>query len=122
MRRWLDQRTDAALFAASVGNAPSLVDVIKTVHPKPGSRERERLRTVVFPEHSDLAIAVAERIIELLNDPKRARAMGERGRSFVAERFSCDQHLQNTLELYDELLSTPKSAPSRIGHEWRLNE
>jgi glycosyltransferase involved in cell wall biosynthesis len=65
---------------------------------------------------------MAERIIELLNDPKRARAMGNRGKSFVAERFSCDRHLQNTLELYDELLSAPKSAPSRIGHEWRLNE
>jgi glycosyltransferase involved in cell wall biosynthesis len=65
---------------------------------------------------------MAERIIEFLNNPKRARAMGERGRSFVAERFSCDRHLQNTLELYAELLSTPKSAPSRIGHEWRLNE
>ena len=65
---------------------------------------------------------MAERIIELLNDPQRSRSMGERGRSFVAEKFSCDRHLQNTLELYDELLSTPKSAPSRIGPEWRLNE
>jgi glycosyltransferase involved in cell wall biosynthesis len=65
---------------------------------------------------------MAERLIELLIDPKRARAMGERGRSFVAERFSCDRHLQNTLELYDELLSKAKSAPSRIGQEWRLNE
>jgi glycosyltransferase involved in cell wall biosynthesis len=65
---------------------------------------------------------MAERIIELLNDPKRARAMGERGRLIAAEKFSCDRHLQNTLELYDELLSKPKSAPSRIGHEWRLNE
>jgi len=65
---------------------------------------------------------MAEHLIELLNDPKRAQAMGQRGRSFVAERFSCDRHLQNTLELYDELLSSPKSAPSRIGHEWRLNE
>jgi 60 kDa SS-A/Ro ribonucleoprotein len=43
VRRWLTQRTDAALFAASVGNAPSLADVIKMVHPKPGSREREAL-------------------------------------------------------------------------------
>jgi glycosyltransferase involved in cell wall biosynthesis len=65
---------------------------------------------------------MAERIIELLNEPKRARAMGERGKSIAAEKFSCDRHLQNTLELYDELLSTPKHAPSRIGHEWRLNE
>jgi 60 kDa SS-A/Ro ribonucleoprotein len=43
VRRWLDQRTDAALFAASVGNAPSIVDIVKMVHPKPGTREREAL-------------------------------------------------------------------------------
>jgi 60 kDa SS-A/Ro ribonucleoprotein len=43
VRRWLDQRTDAALFAASVGNAPSLMDVVKMVHPKPGTPEREAL-------------------------------------------------------------------------------
>jgi L-malate glycosyltransferase len=65
---------------------------------------------------------MAERIIGLLNEPKRAQAMGERGKLIAAEKFSCDRHLQNTLELYDELLSTPKPAPSRIGHEWRLNE
>jgi glycosyltransferase involved in cell wall biosynthesis len=65
---------------------------------------------------------MAARIIEVLNEPKRARAMGERGKLIAAEKFSCDRHLQNTLELYDELLSTPGSAPTRIGHEWRLNE
>ena len=65
---------------------------------------------------------MADRIIELLDEPKRACAMGERGKLIAAEKFSCDRHLQNTLELYDELLSTPKPAPSRIGHEWRLNE
>jgi glycosyltransferase involved in cell wall biosynthesis len=65
---------------------------------------------------------MAERIIELLSAPGRARAMGERGKLIVVEKFSCDRHLQNTLELYDELLSTPKPSPSQIGHEWRLNE
>jgi glycosyltransferase involved in cell wall biosynthesis len=65
---------------------------------------------------------MAERIIEVLNDRPRARAMGERGKLVAAERFSCDRHLQNTLELYDELLSTPGSAATRIGQEWRLNE
>jgi glycosyltransferase involved in cell wall biosynthesis len=65
---------------------------------------------------------MAERIIELLNEPGRARAMGERGKLIVVEKFSCDRHLQNTLELYDELLSTAKPSPSQIGHEWRLNE
>ena len=43
VRRWLDQRTDAALFAASVGNAPSIADVVKMVHPNPTTREREAL-------------------------------------------------------------------------------
>jgi len=65
---------------------------------------------------------MAERIIELLNDPKRAREMGERGKLIAAERFSCDRHLQNTLELYDELLEKPKSAQSGISREWRLSE
>jgi glycosyltransferase involved in cell wall biosynthesis len=65
---------------------------------------------------------MANRIIEVLVEPERARVMGERGRLFVAEKFSCDRHLQNTLELYDELLSAPNSSPSRIGHEWRLSE
>src|SRR5262245_53851064 len=43
VRRWLDQRTDAALFAASVGNAPSLADIVKMVHPKPRTPQREAL-------------------------------------------------------------------------------
>src|SRR5437762_2294010 len=37
------------------------------------SRERERLRTVVFPEHSDLALAVAERITEIIQRETRAK-------------------------------------------------
>lgn len=67
-------------------------------------------------------VKMAERIIDVLSDPQRARAMGERGKLIAAERFSCDRHLQNTLELYDELLSTKATSPKRIGHEWRLNE
>jgi glycosyltransferase involved in cell wall biosynthesis len=47
---------------------------------------------------------MAARMIELLRDPKRARAMGERGKLVVEEKFSCERHLQNTLELYDELM------------------
>jgi glycosyltransferase involved in cell wall biosynthesis len=47
---------------------------------------------------------MAERMIELLHDPKRARAMGERGRLVVEKKLSCERHLQDTLELYDELM------------------
>ena len=38
-----------------------------------GSRERERLGTVVFPEHSDLAAAVADRIVEVIDRETRAK-------------------------------------------------
>src|SRR6267378_3954294 len=37
------------------------------------SRDRERVRTVVFPEHSDLAGAVAERIVEVIHRETRAK-------------------------------------------------
>jgi len=38
-----------------------------------GSRERERLRTVVFPEHGDLAVAVADRMVEVIQRETRAK-------------------------------------------------
>lgn len=39
--QWLEARTDEQLFSGSVGNDPSLADVIKMVHPKPKSTSRE---------------------------------------------------------------------------------
>jgi glycosyltransferase involved in cell wall biosynthesis len=48
---------------------------------------------------------MAARMIELLRDPRRACAMGERGRLVVEEKYSCERHLANTLELYSKLLS-----------------
>lgn len=41
VQRWLETRTDEQLFRASVGNAPSLADLVKMVHPKPGNATRE---------------------------------------------------------------------------------
>ena len=60
---------------------------------------------------------MAERIIELLSDSTRADAMGERGKVIVEEKFSCEHHLNNTLELYDELLASPKRTAARIGEK-----
>ena len=42
VQRWLDQRTDAALFAASVGNAPSLADVDQDGPPEAGDAASAR--------------------------------------------------------------------------------
>ena len=41
--QWLEGRSDAQLFNGSVGNSPSLADVIKMVHPKPASASRAAL-------------------------------------------------------------------------------
>lgn len=60
---------------------------------------------------------MAAGIIRLLNDPERSRAMGQLGRSLVAAKFSCDRHLQNTLELYDELLNAPGTATAHVSNE-----
>lgn len=43
VREWLDARDPAALFKASVGQDPSLVDIVKMVHPKPKDAAREAL-------------------------------------------------------------------------------
>ena len=48
---------------------------------------------------------MAERIIQVLANDENARAMGSRGKAIVAEKFSSEHHLRNTLDLYDELLT-----------------
>lgn len=43
VQTWLAGKTDSELFRGSIGNDPSLADVIKMVHPKPSTPERENL-------------------------------------------------------------------------------
>ncbi|MEO9827550.1 MAG: RNA-binding protein [Paracoccaceae bacterium] len=43
VQNWLNTATDRGLLNANIGNDPSLADVIKMVHPKPKSAEREAL-------------------------------------------------------------------------------
>ena len=43
VQQWLSARTDEQLFKDSVGNAPSLADVVKMVHPKPATDARRAL-------------------------------------------------------------------------------
>ena len=43
VQRWLTARSDDQLLRASVGQQPSLADVIKMVHPKPNTPQRQAL-------------------------------------------------------------------------------
>ncbi len=45
---WIEVRSDAELFAASVGNSPSLADIIKMVHPRPATAQREALYAYII--------------------------------------------------------------------------
>ncbi|MEZ4382161.1 MAG: hypothetical protein R3A79_12495 [Nannocystaceae bacterium] len=55
IQRWLDARSDAALFRASVGNDPSLADIIKMVHPKPAEASRRALYAYLIGRPYDVA-------------------------------------------------------------------
>jgi len=68
---WLEKQTDDALFRASVGDAPSLADVVKMVHPKPVSPSRRALYGyLIGKDHvaADLPPLVA-RFEAFKNDP-----------------------------------------------------
>lgn len=43
VRQWLDARSDEQIFRGSVGNDPSLADIVKMVHPHPRTASRRAL-------------------------------------------------------------------------------
>lgn len=53
---------------------------------------------------------MAARIVALLRDQSGARQMGQRGRTVVEQRFSCEAQLQSTVSLYDQLLTRTRTA------------
>ncbi|MBK8251194.1 MAG: TROVE domain-containing protein [Polyangiaceae bacterium] len=56
VKGWLDKREDAAIFRASVGNDPSLGDVIKLAHPKPQTKSREALYGYLLGKAHDASL------------------------------------------------------------------
>jgi len=43
VQRWFERRDDAAVFRSSIGQSPSLADVVKMVHPRPATPQRAAL-------------------------------------------------------------------------------
>ncbi len=74
VRQWIERRKDEQLFRDSVGNTPSLADVVKMVHPKPQTPEREALYGYLIGRNHD-----AERlpfIVQEYEDFKRIASEG----------------------------------------------
>jgi glycosyltransferase involved in cell wall biosynthesis len=56
---------------------------------------------------------MATRIVELLEDPARARAMGRQGRAVVEQKFSCAAQLERTEQLYGQLFEQRSTRTSK---------
>jgi 60 kDa SS-A/Ro ribonucleoprotein len=56
VRQWLERQDEAALFHASVGQSPSMADVVKMVHPKPKTPQREALYGYLLGKPHDAAL------------------------------------------------------------------
>ena len=55
--RWLNEHNETALFRASIGQSPSLADVVKMVHPKPHSASRKAFYGyLIGREHDEAAL------------------------------------------------------------------
>ena len=67
---------------------------------------------LVPPSNSE---ALAKRIIELLDDPERARRIGRAARDEVIKEFSVEQMVSKTVALYREILATDPNPASLSG-------
>lgn len=74
IRNWFDARTEQQIFNNSIGNDPSMADVIKMVHPEPKTPQREAMYGYLIGktyEESMLPEAVVE-YIHLVEKAKSA--------------------------------------------------
>jgi glycosyltransferase involved in cell wall biosynthesis len=62
---------------------------------------------VVPPQNSS---ELARRILELLSQPARARAIGEQARQLAVEQYAVDTMVQRTAQLYRDLVPVPVAA------------
>ena len=69
---WLAQACDAQIIAASVGQSPSLADVIRMVHPKPATASRAALYAYLIGKPYD--VAELPEALRAFEDFKRAPA------------------------------------------------
>lgn len=55
IKQWLEKRSGEQLFMGSIGQSPSLRDIIRMVHPRPTTKQREALFGYLLGISSDMA-------------------------------------------------------------------
>jgi starch synthase len=92
----------APVVASATGGILEVVVEGKTGHLVPFEADPE----TTFPtDAAKFAKDLAARIVALLNDPEKAKAMGQAGRKRVEEHFSWTAIAAQTIELYESLIA-----------------
>ncbi len=92
----------AAVVASATGGIPEVVAHGETGLLVPLEQVTDGTGTPLDPEKFVADFAAA--MIEVVNDPARARAMGEKGRQRATELFSWESIVDQTLEVYKSVL------------------
>lgn len=85
--QWLERRSDEKLFVGSIGNDPSLADVIKMVHPKPATASRQALYGYLIGRAYD------------------ARALPQRVREYETYKLAADRRVLETPDVPFQMLT-----------------
>lgn len=108
------------LSSKSEGFSNSILEYMSAAKPVVATRVGGAAEAIIEDEtgfliESDDDEALAARLIELLQNPEKAKRFGARGREIVEEKFTLDAQLNKTLELYNNLLDKKsKKATDRL--------
>jgi starch synthase len=101
----------APVVASATGGILEVVVEGETGHLIPF--EADEVST--FPKDAEkFSRDLAARLTDLLNDPEKARRMGEAGRRRVEETFSWEEIAKQTIELYTTLVNVPGARKSAL--------
>ncbi|MBA2620611.1 MAG: glycosyltransferase [Acidobacteria bacterium] len=105
------------LSSKSEGFSNSILEYMSAAKPVVATRVGGACEAVIDGETGFLVESgddqmMAKRLVELLENPEKAKRFGARGRQIVGEKFTLAAQLNKTLELYDRLLI--KKAKNRI--------
>ncbi len=114
----------SSLEAMDVFVLPSLKQGLGTIMLEAMVRGRPVIATraggvysVVSDGHTGLLVpprdsaALAQRVLELLDDPLRARHIGDAARDMVRHNFDVDKMVERTADLYREVAGSPRLLP-----------
>ncbi|MGW8180768.1 MAG: RNA-binding protein, partial [bacterium] len=75
INQWLAERTSMELFNATVGNDPTLADILKMTHPRPRTEEESNMYRYILGR-DDYKPALLPETVQLYEEFKRARNVG----------------------------------------------